>query len=338
MSVQTELDSRTVRLREILVDANTALAEKGGAAANALSGLPTAIQNLPSNVKLQYKSVTPTGERITVEPDVDYDGLSAVDVEGDENLTPENIAKDITIYGVTGTHEGDPELQYKMVTPTGEYFTIEPDEGYDGLSAVDIEGDQNLVPENIANGVTIYGVTGTHEGGGGGGIELPAEYQQYLDAAKGYYTGEYEHFFISENDEYVTVGFLTPDFTITEYDAANGDFGAYGWYSYKYTKADDTWEITDYTYRESPGYNYSRNIKYADFYIEYNGMTLFPVGMGAYPDTVAIDYSDFDNGSFTETIETGDTLTYSVEFNADGEPNKITAPDGTVTWIEWGES
>lgn len=209
--------------------------------------------------------------------------------------------------------------------------------GYTVLSSVTIEGDPNLIPENIAKDITIYGVTGTHEGGSNG-LALPEEYQTYLDEADAFYLGDYEHFFIAENEEFVTVGFLNADFTVTAYDPAAGDFASYGWYSYKYTKSTDNWEGTDYTSSESPGYNYAKNIKYADCYIKYNDVTLFPVGMDTYPDTTHIDYSNFDNGTFTETLETGDTLEYTVEFNESSQPNKITAPDGTVTWIEWGES
>jgi hypothetical protein len=51
-------------------------------------------------------------------------------VQGDTDLTPENIVAGVTIFGVTGT------------APT-------------------LDPDPNLTPENIACGVTVYGVTGT---------------------------------------------------------------------------------------------------------------------------------------------------------------------------------
>lgn len=56
----------------------------------------------------------------------------------------------------------------------------------------------------------------------------------------------------------------------------------------------------------------------------------------AIPDTTAIDYSAWDSGTFTETLETGDVLTYTVAFDDSGQPTQITAPDGTTTAIDWG--
>ena len=69
MSVQSEINSRTAKLQAILADANTAITAKSGTAAANLSGIPAAIEALVSGeVKLQSKTVTPTGQTFTVRP------------------------------------------------------------------------------------------------------------------------------------------------------------------------------------------------------------------------------------------------------------------------------
>lgn len=56
------------------------------------------------------------------------------------------------------------KLQEKTVTPTKEGLSVVPDSGFDGMSKVTVNGDSNLVPENIKEGVSIFGITGTNVG------------------------------------------------------------------------------------------------------------------------------------------------------------------------------
>ena len=64
-----------------------------------------------------------------------------------------------------------PVLQNKTITPAATTQIIGADEGYDGLNKVVINGDENLISANIAEGVSIFGIEGSHSGGSGSAVE-----------------------------------------------------------------------------------------------------------------------------------------------------------------------
>lgn len=113
------------------------------------------------DIKLETGFINPNGRSETIYPNYGYDGFSHVYVTGDNNLTPRNIRGGVSIYGVTGTYETGGELGTLTVTPTGEEITITAEsQELDGFSSVTVEGDKNLTPGVIKDGVTVYGVTG----------------------------------------------------------------------------------------------------------------------------------------------------------------------------------
>ena len=153
----------------------------------------------------QAKTATPGASQQVISPDSGYQGLSQVTVEGDADLVSANIKSGVEIFGVAGSYApASVNLQSKSVSPSTSAQTVTPDTGYDGLSQVEVAaarlqtltgsnaitpttqdqivtktsssyyglfsvkvlGDANLLAANIKKDISIFGVTGTYEGGG----------------------------------------------------------------------------------------------------------------------------------------------------------------------------
>lgn len=58
----------------------------------------------------------------------------------------------------------------------------------------------------------------------------------------------------------------------------------------------------------------------------------------ATPNIVGIDVSAWSSGKFSETLETGDTFDYGVEFDASQRPIEVTLPTGDTVAVKWEAS
>ena len=102
--------------------------------------------------------------------------LTVTLTDGDiNNITSENIKKDVSILGVTGTLEGG-------ITPSGKIEITNTEEINVTNYATAQVVDSNLSAENIKKDISILGVTGTFEGGSGSSSE--DRLKKLLDATK----------------------------------------------------------------------------------------------------------------------------------------------------------
>lgn len=95
-------------------------------------------------ISLQTKTVSPTESQQTVSADSNYDGLSSVTVNA---ISPTYVGSGIT------------KKAAATYTPTTTAQTISAGQYLQGAQT--IAGDSNLVSNNIASGVSIFGVQGS---------------------------------------------------------------------------------------------------------------------------------------------------------------------------------
>ena len=138
-----------------------------------------------SGTKIKTVTVNPTGkEYVITTSDENVDYFSAVTVKGDANLIPENIRKGTKIYGVYGEYYptviDDTRLVPLGITPERNGKVHFPkDYSADGFATVTVEGCADLKPINIRQGTTIFGVTGTFQGGTESGYVISTSLQLF---------------------------------------------------------------------------------------------------------------------------------------------------------------
>lgn len=127
-----------------------------------------------SGVKLRSKTVTPSENTQTVNPDSSYDALSSVTVEAISNTyIGSSVTKKSAATYTPGTSN--------QSIASGQYLS----------GAQTIKGDSNLIASNIKKGVTIFNVTGSYNEATGGPtlqskIVSPSESTQTVSPDSGY--------------------------------------------------------------------------------------------------------------------------------------------------------
>lgn len=127
-------------------------------------------------------NVTPSTSAQTITASGGVDGYSpvnvaAVDASIDANITADNIKSGVTILGVTG-NVIELNGETKTVTPQVYGQTLYPTSPKNAITEITVNAvtssiDANIQAGNIKKDVTILGVTGTYEAGGGGGTPQP---------------------------------------------------------------------------------------------------------------------------------------------------------------------
>lgn len=111
---------------------------------------------MPDNGAIS-ETITEKDQTVTVAMGFhDGSGTVAISDTEKEKIIPANVKQGITILGVEGSYSGEGvNMQSKTVTPSSTEQTVQPDEGYDGLSSVIVNAIPYTETENAAGGITV---------------------------------------------------------------------------------------------------------------------------------------------------------------------------------------
>ena len=126
------------------------------------------VGNIGTDPVLQDKVVTPTEDEQLVTPDVGYDGLSSVSINP---ISGWYIGSQIEVQEAETYTPGTEDQSI----PVGKYLS----------GTQTILGDKDLIPENIKNGIDIFGVTGSFIGENNDGIDTSDATATSSDIAEG---------------------------------------------------------------------------------------------------------------------------------------------------------
>lgn len=162
MSIQTEIE----RLEGAKSALKTSITNKGvtvdeGKKINEYSALVDSIVEL----KGQTKTVVPSTSEQTISPDAQYNGLTSVTVNAvtsaiDSNIVADNIKKDVSILGVTGTYAPEEGINTSDATATANQI-LEGATAY--VNGQKITGTLPLFPNTSTFTVSNAGVTNNIE-------------------------------------------------------------------------------------------------------------------------------------------------------------------------------
>ena len=141
MTVAEMIAQRTAKLTAIKDSSNAAVTAKGGTAADDLSGLPAAIESITSGGGALPVLTNPAADGDVIA------GKEYIDGNGDKRAGTLVVCDTIV------------EVEHFGVAGTGVSLDLETTA--DGSSMTMTLPEPNLLPENIKNGVSIFGIAGT---------------------------------------------------------------------------------------------------------------------------------------------------------------------------------